>query len=74
MSDNPQTKISIDYTPQHVGTYWARSLSSEWYDLIVEVTGEMPFLKINQILNLAYTRFDSAFIKWGPEITRPDVN
>lgn len=61
-------------TPTEIGFYWAKSDTYQWWNLIVEVYGESPFLKIRawnrgkDVLSI----FQSHDIKsWGPKIEIP---
>lgn len=57
--------------PTEPGLYWARSRSGmQWYDLIVEVVGEAPWLEIGYILDRKHgkTTTDIILPAWGPKI------
>lgn len=55
--------------PNEPGIYWARSSPSlRWYDLIVEVGGEAPWLKICWIQPRIGKKIDYPFMRWGPKI------
>lgn len=63
--------------PSEPGVYWCRSTGGhKWYDLIVEVTGEVPFLHISNILNdgtAVKTNYECWELYWGPKIAEPTV-
>lgn len=62
-------------TPTKPGFYWARNLSYEWFNLIVEVVGEAPFFKCRAwvLSSDKMGAIDPSSIReWGPEIVRPD--
>jgi hypothetical protein len=63
--------------PKEAGIYWARSRRSmEWYDLVVEVGGMAPFLKIDKVIHRSNTSSSNDVIpwmEWGPKIKEPEV-
>jgi len=60
--------------PSEPGVYWARSSSRmEWYDLVVQVEGVVPFLRAERALTLSGRGFDLPTVVWGPRIPRPET-
>ena len=61
------------------GFYWARSRPQfAWYNLIVKVTGTIPFLHIvawnlSPLENKLESVHDPSAIIWGPRIDCPEV-
>ena len=59
--------------PIEPGVYWGRTMA--WWNLVVEVRGQSPFLKVTRIISLIglgdeAQRTES--IIWGPKINPPD--
>lgn len=67
-------KITIENkgsVPKDRGLYWAKSDNHEWFNLIVNVEGEPPFLEVRNYLNMSLPGVDT-IREWGPRIH--DVN
>jgi hypothetical protein len=62
----------MDKTPTKAGVYWAKGGTCQWHNLIVSITGDAPFLKIDKVMNLMPLSMDSDVTTWGPEIQSPD--
>lgn len=60
--------------PDKPGLYWARSWRCEWWNLVVQVTGEAPYLKINNVWSLSDDRWvrDDVIGMFGPGIYEPE--
>jgi len=66
--------------PQETGLYFAKSTKShQWYDLIVDINGEVPMLFITCVFDrglngprvYAAKPYDIAV--WGPKIMEPET-
>lgn len=74
--------ISTKDTPDNIiptkpGKYWARtSTEFKWWNLLVEIHGETPFLKVTILLCFNNPKFsgriDQGSIYWGPEVVAPE--
>lgn len=61
--------------PTELGYYWAKTHGRQWYDVIAEVHGTFPFLKIR-----GWSRIDqrlcvyqgTEIAEWGPKIETPE--
>lgn len=61
--------------PDSEGAYWARSSSRiEWFDLIVLVEGNPPFLRPEGVFSFRGRAFDRSLVQWGPKIERPEMS
>lgn len=60
--------------PDHAGLYWARTRRCKWWNLIVTVSGEIPYLEISFVWNfMDDEQGKPAHIhEFGPEIVEPD--
>jgi len=61
--------------PQKSGLYFARTKDCSWYNLVVYLVGEVPFLKLDSIIYLTeeeelITEAEDVY-EWGPEIEHP---
>ena len=63
--------------PNYPGYYWAATRNCKWWNLIAEISGNAPFLKVD-IYSLGY--FPRSYggppceldiDKWGPKIEKP---
>jgi hypothetical protein len=67
-----------NYEPKERGLYFARSYGSDnHYRYVVQVTGEPPFLRVEQVMDIIegklINRDGFAFYLWGPKIEHPEV-
>lgn len=61
MSETIELKY-IDIKDVEPGFYWAKSKDYKWFNLIVEVYGEHPFLRIR-----AWNRTSDTIVKMDPD-------
>ena len=68
-------KVANLHVPQEAGLYWARSeVSYQWYDLIVQVIGKPPMLRVSEVHSRGLkTKEPHAVEYFGPKIEEPDV-
>ncbi len=53
------------------GLYWAKSDNHKWFNLIVQVGAEPPFLSIAKVMNLGIGKPET-IVEWGPKIEDPN--
>jgi len=61
--------------PKKAGIYWASTDAFQWFNLIVDVYGDPPFLAMqayNFVTGQACLPKPFEIAKWGPKIERPD--
>jgi hypothetical protein len=62
--------------PSKPGFFWAKSSGCKWYDLILNVYGEAPYLKIqgwSRRNGSGVYKYEPGDIEeWGPEIQDPN--
>lgn len=59
--------------PNEAGFYWARERGTNWWNYIVRVTGEAPYLKIDFVWKRAENSFAEPYrvFAFGPKIEIP---
>jgi hypothetical protein len=74
-----ENKVEHYPQPTECGLYFGRTGNYGWYHLIIEVTGESPFLRIKSAYDTGLDgprlllNIDPDDVKWGPEVIVPDV-
>jgi hypothetical protein len=62
--------------PTKCGFWWAKSGPHKWFNLIVVVRGEAPFLELRALdlgLDEGYKEIEPSNVaEWGPEIQNPN--
>lgn len=66
--------------PAEPGFYWGRGNKYKWWNLIVRIGGDSPYLRVNWILDLSIVKFYSSSEIWdvdfdviGPKIDKPEI-
>jgi hypothetical protein len=63
-------------TPTEPGLYLARASNYKWWNYVVSVYGEAPFLQFlswDRVSSITKNEFDKSGIEWGPKIDEPEV-
>ena len=66
--------MKIENMPTETGIYWAKCSNSKWFNLLVEVYGNAPFLKIrgwNRTHDRIYNYDVWEIDEWGFKIEEP---
>ena len=66
----------MNNVPTEAGLYFASSDNFKWYNLIVEVYGDLPFFRVN-IWDRYYNKLYADVViysinQWGPKIEIPE--
>jgi hypothetical protein len=62
--------------PTERGLYWAKQKGFKWFNFIVYITGEAPYLKLRYALSRNDDCLNTLTLddigEWGPEILTPE--
>lgn len=77
-ADGVKITMSKNNLPTKAGIYFARRYKSDdWWNYLVGVSGEVPFMRIEWSISLAEWKSLKLEVHqvgdWGPEVVRPDI-